>query len=70
MSITAERWSRLKTLFAQITDRPHEEWPAAVEQACGDDHALRAELESLLEGDRRASGFIAKRDLPGIEPAQ
>lgn len=68
MSNTAERWSRLKMLFAEITDRPPEEWPLAVERACGDDHALRAELESLLDGDRRASGLAAQPALPRFEP--
>jgi hypothetical protein len=68
MPIPAERWSRLKTLFAEITDRPEDEWSAAIEEACGDDDVLRAELESLLEVDRRASGSSAKRDLPEVEP--
>jgi non-specific serine/threonine protein kinase/serine/threonine-protein kinase len=46
--MNADRWQQIKDLFASALGRPPDERSAFVREACGDDEALRVELESLL----------------------
>ena len=46
--MTPERWQQLKPLFFEALDRPPEARAAFLDQRCGSDAALRAELEGLL----------------------
>ena len=39
--MNAERWERMKDLFAQALERPTEERLRFIEEACGDDDDLR-----------------------------
>jgi serine/threonine protein kinase len=48
-----ERMQRAYDLFEQAIQRPPEEHSAFLIEACGDDAELRAEVESLLEHDKR-----------------
>jgi len=48
MTLDRERWQRLKELLADTLERPPRERRHFVAQACPDDAALRAELESLV----------------------
>ncbi len=44
----ADRQSRVKKVFEAASDRPLEERPSYLDEACGDDADLRHEVESLL----------------------
>jgi serine/threonine protein kinase len=57
-------WSRVKELFHAAVERDASDRDAFLQQACGDDHALLQEVESLLVADREADGFAAR---PAIE---
>ena len=52
-------WQRIEEILDQVLDLPREERQAFVEQECTDD-TLRAEVESLLQADQQAEGFLAK----------
>lgn len=54
----APEWDRLKELLADILELPEGERAAAVDAACGDDDALRAELTALLA--ETGSSFLEK----------
>ena len=47
-----DRWMTLERIFQEAVERPVAERGAFLDAACGDDCALRRELESLLENDR------------------
>jgi len=49
----AERHARLSELFAKVIDLPHDERTDYLDSICGDDAALRAELDDLLARDER-----------------
>ena len=51
---------RLEELLAELLDRPPEERGSFLDQACGDDAALRREAEELLGLDDQAAGFFEK----------
>ncbi len=69
---------RLELLFHQVVELPPEARRAFLDDACADDAALRAELESLLQCDRpalRSGTFLqspvvraARDDDPGFDP--
>ena len=66
----SERWQRVREVFHRVVERPEEDWPVFLDEACGDDPELRAEVESLLTAHRRAGGFIETPVLgssPGVE---
>ena len=52
------RWRRVNELFHQALDRPESERVRFVEEACGSDAMLRAEVLSLLDARGRAGGFL------------
>jgi serine/threonine protein kinase/Tfp pilus assembly protein PilF len=54
----AEKYHQIEQLYHQALEREPHERTAFLEQACGDDLALRRELESLLGYDERAAHFI------------
>jgi len=53
--LTPEHWARLKGLFEGAFERPPEQRGAFLKSACGDDAALRSELEQLLAGSEDPS---------------
>lgn len=57
-------WRRAEALFGEIADLPAERRAARLDQACGDDNALRDLVETLLEGDR-----LEDRVAPALERA-
>jgi Tol biopolymer transport system component len=62
----AERWQRAKELYHAALELK-EDWRAAfLDEACGDDAALRSEVESLLAADKAAERFLVS---PAIEVA-
>src|SRR5690606_33623906 len=56
--LTRERWQLLRVLLDQALDLPPERRDAFLSEACGDDAALRAELEALLEAEARAGTLL------------
>ena len=54
----SDQWERVKSVFSEALERPPSERTSFVASACGDDGWLRREVESLLDSDRRADGFI------------
>ncbi|MFQ5748778.1 MAG: tetratricopeptide repeat protein [Planctomycetota bacterium] len=56
--MTAERWERVKELFAEAQERDPGERSAFLLSACGEDAALRKEVESLLAAYDQAPTFL------------
>jgi eukaryotic-like serine/threonine-protein kinase len=54
----AERYQQIEQLFHAALERKPEERATFLEQACGEDEALRREVESLLPYDEQARSFI------------
>ncbi len=75
---SADRWERSKELFEHASALPTQDRSAYLERACGDDPALRAEVESLLASDPDASHFLDRsapsqlglRPKPSLRPAK
>lgn len=61
--MTPERWEQITEIYTAAVELGESERRAFIEKACGDDHSLRREVESLLEADRRAGNFIAQNAL-------
>ncbi|MFN0207280.1 MAG: tetratricopeptide repeat protein, partial [Planctomycetota bacterium] len=63
---TPNRKQQARRVFLTLVDLTESAQHIALEQACGDDAALRAEVEELLLADREAKGFLS---LPsGLQP--
>jgi tRNA A-37 threonylcarbamoyl transferase component Bud32/tetratricopeptide (TPR) repeat protein len=56
--LSAERWKRLEPLVDAVADLPRNRQPAFLDQACGSDADLRAELEQLLRHFERADTLL------------
>jgi len=56
--VTPERWQHLKALLHSALERKPDERAAFLAEACGDDEALREDLQSLLVHEEQASSFI------------
>jgi len=56
--MTPESWSDVKRIFQEAIDLPPSERNAFIIKACGDDSALRDEVESLLDWHELAHDFI------------
>src|SRR5262245_33086776 len=57
--------SRVKQLFGEALRLPLERRAAFVRDACGDDDALRADVESLLAAHEGAAEFLKAPTRPG-----
>ena len=55
-----ERWQRIIDLAEAAAELQGDERAAFLGEACAPDGALRTEVESLLESDKRSAGFIEK----------
>ncbi len=68
--MTPERWQRVKAIFEAVRDLPREERTAAIAGGCGNDGALRTEVESLLLHHDGSQGFLdsARARLPEAVP--
>lgn len=60
--MSPERWARIKTVIAGALDCPPAERASYLDRACGDDHALREEVESLLTGEAQSSRLLTVPD--------
>lgn len=69
-------WDQLQNVFLQALDLPAEDRAAFLEDACGGDEELRAEVESMLSAEEDGADFAwvdrlaaaAGASLPGDEP--
>ena len=53
-----DRWALIKNLFAEAAELPGFARAAWLAEACGNDEALRAEIEKLLAADAQADAFL------------
>ena len=58
MALPHDDWLRLKEVFAGARALPRERRPAYLAEACGDNEALRQEVESLLSSNEHAKSFL------------
>src|SRR3989442_14046791 len=61
-----ERWQKVKEIFNSAVQYEPEERAAFLLQACGEDEALRKEVESLIASHDKDGSFI---DSPAYEAA-
>src|SRR5260370_16383221 len=64
--IKADRWQQIDRLFHSTLACAPEKRAGFLSQACGEDEALRVEVESLLGAHDQAGSFL---DLPAYEVA-
>lgn len=60
-TLEPDRWARVEELFAAALEHPVDQRAAFLDGACGDDHALREEVEGLLVSADR--GMTARFDV-------
>lgn len=61
-----DRWQEIERLYHAALERPESQRGAFLEEACGDDSALRDEVESLLAEGEHGANFI---ESPALEVA-
>ena len=66
MHVAPENWERVRQLFEAALERDPEERASFLEQACGDQPGLRAEVASLLDVHTRTGDFL---DAPAFKAA-
>ena len=69
----AERWEQVQALFFAALDRDPEAWGAFLDEACGDDDALRAEVDAMLHVHQDSQALAIENRLfteqpPGPDP--
>ena len=57
--MTDDRRQAVRRVFMEVANLPSEERDAVLALACGDDRALRAEVEALLRAESEAGEFMA-----------
>src|SRR5436190_7286421 len=57
--MTPERWEQVGKLYQAALALPPDERDTFLDDACGDDTAMRREVESLLAAEDRAGSFLA-----------
>ena len=63
------RWSRVKAIVQAALDHEAPQRPAFLREACGDDRALRTEVESLLAAHAEAGSFAQRSAIQSLEPS-
>jgi pentatricopeptide repeat protein len=64
--VKTERWHQVKELYFAASERNESEWSLFLVETCGQDDALRSEVESLLSYKARSKTFI---ESPALEVA-
>ena len=62
-------WHRVKEIIATVLSRPPAERASFILRICGDDVALRAEVESLHDAIEQASNFIERPAFGSLPPS-
>src|SRR6188508_919643 len=70
MFLASDNWARVKEVFAAARALPPDRRRAYLADTCGDDDALRQEVESLLASDERAKSFLEAPAFVGDDPAR
>ena len=52
------RWERIQEIFHQVSDLPAAEQQKSLRAACGDDLALLADLNAMLDGDAQTRSIL------------
>ena len=65
--MTPERWSEVERLYHAAAARELVERSAFLTDACGEDDALREDVESLLALDARAEAFLSTPAFPSVK---
>src|SRR5215472_9001721 len=58
-AVTPERWEQIGSLYGAASELPPENRTAFLLDACGEDRALREEVESLLASGSAAGAFLS-----------
>ncbi len=56
--MNVEIWQQIKEIFSTAVDMPESERAAYIEEKCGHDDKLLAEVRSLLEAEKASDGFV------------
>src|SRR5256714_5163521 len=59
VAMTSERWEQVGKFYQEALALPQDERENFLDDACGDDTAMRREVESLLAADSDAGNFVA-----------
>jgi len=62
--MTPERWKQIDELFQAVIEQPPSERSALLDAACGDDKALRDEIDSMISLQKQAESFL---EVPAFE---
>src|SRR4051812_45072208 len=57
-AMTPERWHEIKLVLGTVLEHSPEERASFLNQACGDDKSLRAEVESLMAHHRSGDSLV------------
>lgn len=57
--MTVERWRQIETIFQAAAERERAARPKLLDEACGGDRELRAELDALLGSIEESEEFLA-----------
>src|SRR4051794_32089889 len=60
-------WLRVKTVLAAVLEEASDRRSVRLDELCGEDVSLRAEVESLLKADAGATTFLDRPLLEGID---
>lgn len=58
MSDATDRWHHIQKIFDAVVDTPDHELDQRLQEACGNDHALRQQVSALIRADRESGDFI------------
>src|SRR5690554_1746129 len=64
-----DRFQRLEEIFTIAVDLEGEERAHFLDEACGDDADMRAEIEALIVSDQEASSFLGRLSDQVVSPA-
>jgi len=64
--VSLQQWQQAKEIFTEALLLSGSERAEFLARACGDDHALRTEVESLLQSYQQAASFM---EVPAVESA-
>ena len=63
-----ERWKQIDDLLQATFELPEPERISFLRHACGDDHALQEEVESLINARRNAGSFLESPAIGAASP--
>ena len=66
--MTPERWQRVREVFEAVVELPPAARGSYLERSCGDDAALREEVEALMAADDEAGSFLERPAVADVAP--